>query len=215
MDKTLDSVNSNPYLYVKRSFDFLVVAIGLITLAPIFIVISILIKLESLGPAIFKQKRAGKNGKIFTFYKFRSMYTDCDETVHQHFVQQVMSGEIHMSKLQKDPRITKVGRFLRKGAIDELPQIINVLKGDMSLVGPRPHPLYEVENYKDWHRKRLTVLPGITGLWQINKRNSMSYDQAIQMDLDYIENMSFLLDIKILLKTFLVPLNSLVSKKME
>ena len=215
MAKTAQSLNSKPYWYVKRFLDFLIAAIGLIMLAPVLLIIGMLIRLESRGPAIFKQDRVGKNGKIFTFYKFRSMYTDCDETVHQRFVQQVMSGQIKMSKLQNDPRITKVGRFLRKGALDELPQIINMLKGNMSFVGPRPHPCYEVERYKDWHKKRLVVLPGITGLWQINKRNPLSYDQAIQMDLDYLENLSFFLDIKILLQTLLVPLNSIISKYSE
>ena len=213
MAKTAQSLNSKPYWYVKRFLDFLIAAIGLIMLAPVLLIIGMLIRLESRGPAIFKQERVGKDGKIFTFYKFRSMYTDCDETVHQRFVQQVMSGQINISKLQNDPRITKVGHFLRNTILDELPQIINVLKGDMSLVGPRPYPCYEVENQKDWHKERLTVLPGITGLWQVNKWGHTSYDQAIQMDLDYIANISFSLDIKILLKTLLLPLNIVVSNQ--
>ena len=192
------------YCGFKRVFDFCFAAASLIILSPILLIICLLIKIESKGPAIFKQKRVGKNGKVFTFYKFRSMYTDCDQMIHQQHVQQVVNGNIQMSKVKNDSRITKVGRVLRATIIDELPQLINVIKGDMSLIGPRPHPCYEVEQYKDWHKGRLLVTSGITGLWQINKWSCKSYDDAIRVDLDYIEKASFFLDAKIFIKTVLL-----------
>lgn len=200
------------YCGFKRVFDFCFATAALITLSPVLLIICLLIKMESKGPAIFKQKRVGNNGKVFTFYKFRSMYADCDQKLHQQHVQQIISGNINMSKLKDDPRITRIGYVLRATILDELPQIINVIKGDMSLIGPRPHPCYEVAQYKDWQKARLVVLPGITGLWQINKWVCTSYDEAIQIDLDYVENMSFSLDLKIFIKTvllFLTPRDKL------
>jgi lipopolysaccharide/colanic/teichoic acid biosynthesis glycosyltransferase len=192
------------YFLTKRAFDFLFAIIALINLSPVFLIICILIKAESRGPAIFKQKRVGKDGKIFTFYKFRSMYTDCDQGIHQRHVEKVISGQTCMSKVKDDPRITKIGHFLRATIMDELPQLFNVIKGEMSMIGPRPHPCYEVENYKDWHRERLEILPGITGLWQINKWSYETYDEAIQIDINYVRNVSFTLDFKIFFKTVLL-----------
>ncbi len=210
-DSVVQIVKSNKYTFyysAKRIFDFTFALVALIALFPFFVVICLLIKVESKGPAIFKQKRVGKNGKVFTLYKFRSMYSDCDQTIHQHHVQRVINGDVQMSKVKNDLRITKVGHILRATIIDEFPQLINVIKSDMSLIGPRPHPCYEVKQYKDWHKARLTVTPGITGLWQLDKWSCKSYDEAIRIDLDYIEKASFLLDAKIFIRTillFLIP----------
>jgi len=196
--------NHQFYYSCKRISDFIIAAITLVILSPAFLIICLLVKMESKGPAIFRQNRVGKNGKVFTFYKFRSMYTDCDQMIHQQHVQQVINGDVQMSKVKDDPRITRVGRVLRATIIDELPQLINVVKGDMSLIGPRPHPCYEVEQYKDWHRERLSIKPGITGLWQINKWSCKSYDDAIRVDLDYMEKASLFLDVKIFIRTVLL-----------
>jgi lipopolysaccharide/colanic/teichoic acid biosynthesis glycosyltransferase len=191
---------------VKRTIDIIGALIGLIVFFPVFLIITVIIKMTSPGPVIFKQQRLGKNLRPFTFYKFRSMHHNCDTTIHQSYMQQFIKGNINSDyyKLIGDNRITPFGKFLRKSSLDELPQFWNVLKGDMSLVGPRPVIGYEVNNYKPDYFKRFDVLPGITGLWQINGRSQVSFDESIKMDLVYIDKQSIWFDIKILFKTVIV-----------
>jgi exopolysaccharide biosynthesis polyprenyl glycosylphosphotransferase len=198
--------------FVKRSIDIAGSLAGLILCSPLFAVISLAIKLTSRGPILFKQERVGQYGSRFTFLKFRSMECDSDARIHREFVKRFIAGEAGPTgiqhaqnavyKIQSDPRVTLVGKFLRKSSLDELPQLINVLKGDMSLVGPRPPIPYELEGYKLWHRRRvLESKPGITGLWQVNGRSRVKFDDMVRLDLQYAKAWSLWLDIKILLRT--------------
>ncbi|UFS71105.1 sugar transferase [Geomonas sp. RF6] len=194
----------------KRSMDVLGSIVGLILFSPFFITVPILIKLTSKGPVFFRQERVGRNGKPFQLLKFRSMYLNNDDLMHRKFVESLIrdkssgasSGAVTVYKIQGDPRVTPLGRFLRKYSIDEFPQFFNVLKGEMSLVGPRPPILYEVENYFPWQRRRVMGRkPGITGLWQVTGRSTTSFDEMVRLDLRYIKGWSVLVDVKILLKT--------------
>ncbi|MEJ2171006.1 MAG: sugar transferase, partial [Desulfobacterales bacterium] len=173
--------------------------------------IAVLIKLTSPGPVLFRQKRVGKNGKPFTFLKFRTMYHNCDQTIHRDYVTRLIHScaEKHdcngssYYKLTHDPRITSLGRLLRTTSLDELPQLINVIKGDMSLVGPRPPIDYEVENYRHWQLRRiLEAKPGITGLWQVDGRSITTFADQVRLDLRYAERQSFWLNLWIIFKTF-------------
>lgn len=185
---------------IKRTFDIVGGFIGVIIMFIAMIFVGPLIKLESPGPLFFKQKRVGKNGRYFYIYKFRSMYVDAEERKAALMAQNEMNGL--MFKMDDDPRITKIGKFIRKTSIDELPQFINVLKGDMSLVGTRPPTVNEFKQYEGHHKRRLSVKPGITGMWQAYGRNSVKdFEDVVKMDLDYIDNWSLGLDIKILCKT--------------
>ena len=187
-------------LLIKRMMDIVGAIIGLVLTAVVTVFIAPAIWLESPGPLIFKQQRVGRNGRIFKFYKFRSMYQDAEEQKKELMAQNEMQGQ--MFKLENDPRITKVGRFIRKTSIDEFPQFWNVLKGDMSLVGTRPPTLDEYENYESYQKRRISFRPGITGLWQISGRSNIkSFDEVVKLDLEYIDKWSLELDIKILLKT--------------
>jgi exopolysaccharide biosynthesis polyprenyl glycosylphosphotransferase len=196
---------------IKRIFDILAVTFGLIILSPIFALIAVCIKIDSPGPVLYKQKRLGENGQIFTMYKFRSMVKDTDSNIHRNHVTRLIQENIGPEmlnensgstiKLDKDPRITRIGNTIRKASLDELPQLINVLRGDMSLVGPRPPLPYEVELYNEWHMKRFEAPPGITGLWQVKARNQVSFDEMVRLDMQYIENYSMWLDISIILQT--------------
>jgi lipopolysaccharide/colanic/teichoic acid biosynthesis glycosyltransferase len=195
---------------VKRGMDILLSLVALIVLAPLFVIVAIFIRLDSAGPAVFKQRRIGWAGKEFTLYKLRSMHVGNDARVHKDYMTKLIRGADASSnlrgsngcfKLEKDARITRVGKFLRKTSIDELPQIVNVLKGDMSLVGPRPALSYEVEIYKPWHGKRLLARPGLTGLWQVGGRSEKNFDEMVELDIQYINEWSLYLDLKILLKT--------------
>jgi len=199
---------------IKRCLDIIVSAAGLIILSPLFLLCAILIKLDSSGPVFYRQARVSKGGKCFTFLKFRSMQHNADEEIHKNHVKNLMdliaglssdgpSGE-RSYKLTEDARVTRMGKFLRRTSIDELPQLINVLRGDMSLVGPRPHPIYEVEQYTYWHSHRLDVKPGITGLGQIYGRFNTEYADVYRLDLQYLKRPSLILDLHILLKT--IPL---------
>ena len=181
-------------------------------LSPVFLIIAAAIKLNSRGPVLFRQKRIGEHGTPFTFLKFRSMYANNDSTEHKEYVRQLIAGQAEKKsakgggsgvfKLTNDPRITPVGRILRRSSLDELPQLINVLIGEMSLVGPRPPVPYEVEEYATWHRRRLLeAKPGITGLWQVHGRSRVEFDDMVRLDLQYARNCSPLLDLKILLQT--------------
>jgi len=178
--------------------------IGLILLIPVFVVVSILIKLDSKGPIFFKQRRIGKNGIQFTMYKFRSMVANAEELKERLKDQNEMDGPVF--KIKEDPRITKLGKFIRKYSIDELPQLFNVFRGDMSLIGPRPPLVEEVEQYNDYQWRRLDVRPGLSGLWQISGRNHVSFEEWVSLDIYYIENWSMKLDTKILLQTIPVVL---------
>jgi exopolysaccharide biosynthesis polyprenyl glycosylphosphotransferase len=199
---------------LKRSMDFVGSLVGLVILLPVFLSVALAIKLTSKGPVFFKQERVGRGGKKFTFLKFRSMYVNCDERAHKEYVTKFISqsqegaansgsnGEAAVYKLTGDRRITSIGNFLRKTSLDELPQFINVLKGEMSLVGPRPPIPYECEIYDIWHRRRLIeVKPGITGLWQVEGRSKSAFNDMVRLDLKYINEWSLWLDLKILLKT--------------
>ena len=192
----------------KRSLDIVGSITGLILFAPLFAVVPMLIKLNSKGPVFFLQNRYGRNGEQFKVLKFRSMYLDNDDVIHREYTSKLVKGEVDgaatqgVFKIQGDPRVTPVGRYLRKYSLDELPQFINVLKGDMSLVGPRPPIRYEVENYCGWQRNRLMgKKPGITGLWQVTGRSSTSFDDMVRLDLRYLRGWSIVLDLKILLRT--------------
>jgi exopolysaccharide biosynthesis polyprenyl glycosylphosphotransferase len=191
-------------LFLKRLVDLLLSGIGLILLIPVFVVVSILIKLDSKGPIFFKQRRIGKNGIQFTMYKFRSMVANAEELKERLKDQNEMDGPVF--KIKEDPRITKLGKFIRKYSIDELPQLFNVFRGDMSLIGPRPPLVEEVEQYNDYQWRRLDVRPGLSGLWQISGRNHVSFEEWVSLDIYYIENWSMKLDTKILLQTIPVVL---------
>ena len=193
---------NNIYEASKRVLDFVAALLGLILLSPIFLIVSILIKLESEGEVIFSQTRIGLNGKEFKMYKFRSMVKNAEELKAKLAAQNEMSGP--MFKMKDDPRVTKVGKFIRKTSIDELPQLINVLKGDMSLVGPRPSLPKEVEKFEPWMLQRLEVKPGLICYWQVSGRNNIDFEDWMKLDLQYVEDRNFLLDLKLIFKTFFV-----------
>ena len=187
-------VNSRPiYHAVKRGFDFIAATCGLILLSPVMLWIAFLIKREDHGPVFYKQTRVGKNGKIFEMYKFRSMFVNADQMLDKLKDQNDVEGP--MFKMKKDPRITKVGHFIREHSLDELPQFINVIKGDMSLVGPRPPLPSEVAEYSEYDKQRLYVIPGCTGLWQATERNEVGFNEMVQLDIEYIKKASFSFDL--------------------
>lgn len=190
------------YSIFKRMLDIFGAIIGIVLLSPVLLVLSILIKLESKGKVLFSQKRVGLNGKEFKIYKFRSMVENAEDLKKNLEDKNEMSGP--MFKIKNDPRITQIGKFIRKTSIDELPQLINVLKGDMSLVGPRPSLPKEVENFEPWMLKRLAVKPGLTCYWQVSGRNSISFHEWMELDIKYVNEMSIYVDIKLIFKTFLV-----------
>ncbi|UCF05931.1 MAG: exopolysaccharide biosynthesis polyprenyl glycosylphosphotransferase [bacterium] len=195
----------------KRSMDLLLSLLVLIVGAPFFLAIGLLIKLTSKGPVFFRQQRIGENGRPFECYKFRTMRSDTDDALHREFARNFIQGRMEQTaldengssiyKLQKDPRITAVGNFLRRTSLDELPQFINILRGEMTVVGPRPPVLYEYDCYEDWHKLRLKVKPGLTGLWQVSGRSTVTFHEMVMLDLYYIESWSLLLDFKIMLRT--------------
>ena len=187
------------YFSVKRLFDFVMATIGLIILSPLMLVIAILIKLEDDGPIFYKQIRVGKNGRKFEMYKFRSMLVNADQMLTALKDKSDVEGP--MFKMKNDPRITKIGKFIRKHSLDELPQFFNVIKGDMSLVGPRPPLPSEVDEYSDYDKQRLYVIPGCTGLWQATKRNEVGFNEMVQLDIEYIKKAGFLFDLWIIWKT--------------
>lgn len=198
-------------LTVKRSIDVLGSLLAILVLAPVFLLLAAIIKLTSSGPILFRQTRIGQHGRPFTFLKFRSMYANNDAKIHQEYVTKLIAGQGELKqvdgkqgafKLTNDPRITAVGRFIRRTSLDELPQFFNVLSGQMSLVGPRPPVPYEYEAYDIWHRHRLMeVKPGITGLWQVTGRSRTTFDEMVRLDLKYASSWSILMDLKILFQT--------------
>ena len=189
-------------LLLKRLLDITGSLAGCVVLAVLTLLIAPAIRLESPGPVFFAQKRVGRNGRIFKMYKFRSMYADAEERKKELLAQNEMNGL--MFKMENDPRITRVGRFLRRTSLDEFPQFLNILKGDMSLVGTRPPTLDEFDRYSPYHKKRLSFRPGLTGMWQVSGRSDITdFEEIVRLDVEYIDNWSFGLDIKILLKTVL------------
>ena len=189
-------------LAIKRIIDIIGSIVGLVIMFIAMIFVAPAIKIESPGPVFFKQKRVGRNGRYFYIYKFRSMYMDAEERKKELMAKNEMSGL--MFKMKDDPRITKVGKFIRKTSIDELPQFINVFKGDMSIVGTRPPTVNEFKQYEGHHKRRLSMKPGITGMWQAYGRKTITdFEDIVSMDLDYIDNWSIMLDVKIILRTFI------------
>jgi lipopolysaccharide/colanic/teichoic acid biosynthesis glycosyltransferase len=198
----------------KRGID---VAVSLFVLAfglPFHFLLGLLVKLTSDGPVLFTQERVGQDGKPFRMYKFRTMVCDNNDELHRNFARDFINGKTNggngnggsggngnVFKIVNDPRVTSMGRFLRKTSLDELPQFLNVLKGEMSLVGPRPPLKYELDHYKEWHKQRLAVKPGLTGLWQVSGRSTVPFDEMVELDIFYIQNWSLLLDVKIILRT--------------
>lgn len=212
----LESTNIVGINYLlKRVFDFITSSMLIIAASPLLLIIILAVKCSSPGPILYKQERIGLHGGRFMFFKFRTMVVNNDARIHQEYASQwIKNNQSHTEgqngekifKIKNDPRITPIGRWLRKYSIDELPQLFNVWRGDMSLVGPRPALPYEVDIYKPWHKKRLHAPPGITGLWQIGGRNALSFEEMLNLDLSYINNWTFENDIKILLKTIPVVL---------
>ncbi|MBN2012590.1 sugar transferase [candidate division KSB1 bacterium] len=191
----------------KRLFDVIVALALLIVTAPMMAIVALAVKLTTPGPVIFRQKRVGYAGRTFTVFKFRTMYENANETIHKkHILGKIISKLDIPIKLQQDDRITSLGRWLRRTCIDELPQLINVLRGEMSMVGPRPHPVYEVDAYALWYRRRLSVKPGMTGVWQVKGHPCMPYSDAIRLDLDYVDHWRLRDDAKIMLRTVPVVL---------
>lgn len=209
-----DSIGSSRFkLSLKRAVDIVGSIIGIVIFMPVMLITALAIKATSPGPVIFRQIRLGKQGAPFTFYKFRSMHVNMDDQIHREYIRDFINGDHAkvnqgdakepLYKIKSDPRITRVGKFIRKTSIDELPQFFNVLKGDMSLVGPRPPLPYEAEKYQPWHLRRiLEMKPGITGLWQVEGRSKTKWDDSVRLDIRYIQNWSLLFDLKILLRTF-------------
>jgi lipopolysaccharide/colanic/teichoic acid biosynthesis glycosyltransferase len=214
-----EHTENNLYFGGKRCLDVILAGLLLILLLPLILIIAVLIKLDSPGPVLFTQERVGAKRqwlgrqaiwiiRNFTLYKFRSMVQNADSSVHEAYIRDFVEGRVRPSsesggkfKLTNDPRVTRIGRLLRKFSLDELPQLLNVLKGDMSLVGPRPVPPYEVACYGNGHHKRLAALPGITGYWQVKGRCQVTFKEMIRMDLEYIRNASLWFDLKILFLT--------------
>lgn len=186
----------------KRLIDIVLSLCGLIILSPLLIIVAILIRFEGKGNVIFVQDRVGLNGEIFKMYKFRSMVCNAEELKRELLIQNEMSGP--MFKMKNDPRVTKIGGFIRKTSIDELPQLFNVLKGDMSLVGPRPSLPNEVDEFEDWMMKRLSVKPGLTCFWQVSGRNNIEFEDWMKLDIRYVQERSMLVDLKLIFKTFFV-----------
>ena len=190
------------YRFTKRLFDILASLIGLVILSPVFLIVAIAIKIDDGGPIFYNQERIGKNGKEFKMYKFRSMKVNADQELEKLIHKNEVDGA--MFKMKDDPRITRVGKFIRKTSIDEFPQLLNVLFGQMSIVGPRPPLPREVKMYTDYDWQRLYVRPGCTGLWQVTVRNSVGFHEMVNIDLEYIQKRGFWLDIKIMFKTIKV-----------
>ena len=192
------------YCFFKRIIDIVCSLMGLIVLGPVFIIVALVIKIESKGPIVFIQKRVGENGLTFNMYKFRSMVKNAEVLKENLADKNEMNGP--MFKIKEDPRITKVGKFIRRTSIDELPQLFNVLKGEMSLVGPRPSLPSEVINFEKWMMKRLQVKPGLTCYWQVSGRNDIEFKEWMKLDVKYVKERSTLVDIQLIFKTFFILL---------
>lgn len=196
------------YASFKRGLDMIVSLLILVLTSPLSLVIALGIRLSSSGKVIYRQQRIGKDGKLFDMLKFRTMKIENTSDLHREYVQKLIRENYspedigrNSLKMKSDSRITGFGRFLRNTSLDEIPQFINVLRGEMSIVGPRPSLPYEFEVYQEWHKRRLSVLPGITGLWQVTAHNTVRFDDMVRIDLDYIERMNLVLDFLIVIKT--------------
>jgi len=202
--------------FTKRLIDVVASLAVIIVGFPFLLAVTLLIKLTSRGPVFFSQQRIGEHGEVFTLFKFRTMRQGADDSIHREFTRSFIEGRMSNSsldekapsvyKLTNDPRVTSIGDFLRKTSLDELPQFINILRGEMSIVGPRPPLQYELEYYEEWHKLRLEVKPGLTGLWQVSGRSSVPFNEMVKLDLYYIEHWTLLLDLKIMLRTIPVML---------
>lgn len=201
----INIANQNRYEKIKRFFDICLSTAALVVLSPLLLAIAILIYLEDKGPVIYSQTRIGKDGRAFKLYKFRSMCVDADEKLKD--LQKLNERDGPVFKIKNDPRVTKVGKFIRKTCIDELPQLVNIIKGDMSIVGPRPPLPNEVEQYNSYQKQRLLVVPGLTCYWQIQKGEETTFDEWVELDLKYIKERSILLDFRLILLTFKVILS--------
>ena len=201
----INIANQNRYEKIKRFFDICLSSAALVVLSPLLLVIAILIYLEDKGPVIYSQTRIGKDGRAFKLYKFRSMCVDADEKLKD--LQELNERDGPVFKIKNDPRVTKVGKFIRKTCIYELPQLVNIIKGDMSIVGPRPPLPNEVEQYNSYQKQRLLVVPGLTCYWQIQKGEETTFDEWVELDLKYIKERSILLDFRLILLTFKVILS--------
>lgn len=192
-------------LVTKRAVDLLLATAALLLLAPLLVLLAVLVRLGSPGPALFHQTRIGRNGRPFQMLKFRTMHADVDDSAHRQYVARLLAGEAEpqqgLYKLDADPRVTRVGARLRRTSLDELPQLINVLRGEMSLVGPRPALPYEADQFPDWAAPRFSVPPGLTGLWQVSGRNRLTMMDGLRLDIEYVARHSLLLDLLILLRT--------------
>lgn len=202
--ENIEENNENLKFYeiCKRGIDIIGAGSGLLLLSPVIVIVACAVKFTSKGPIFFSQKRVGKNGQLFDMYKFRSMVVNAEELKEKLAHQNEMSGP--MFKMKDDPRVTKVGKFIRKTSLDELPQLWNVLKGDMSLVGPRPSLPKEVKQFEKWMYKRLTVKPGLTCYWQVSGRNNIDFEDWMKLDISYVEDRNLWIDIKLIFKTVLV-----------
>ncbi len=203
--KSKSLVLKNQYKITKRTADILVSLIGLIFLSPLFLIISIAVKLDSKGPAFFVHKRIGKDGKIINVYKFRTMVDNAEGLIRKFTPEQLKKFNENF-KLEDDPRITRIGKFLRKTSLDELPQLLNILKGELSIIGPRPVVSNEIERYGENKEKFLSVTPGLTGYWAANGRSCTTYEERMQMELYYVDNISLKTDIEIFFKTIILVL---------
>jgi len=208
LEPTESTLVASRYLPLKRVLDVLVSAACLVLFSPLMLALAIGIRIASPGPILYRQQRIGKGGKPFAMLKFRSMQIGNNPDLHREYVQKLIKENIHPQALGKsslkivgDPRITGMGKYLRKFSLDELPQFLNVLRGEMSIVGPRPSLPYEYEIYEEWHKQRLFVLPGITGYWQVMAHNTVTFDAMVRIDLSYMKSMNFWLDLKIMLLT--------------
>ena len=202
IDECVEKSKVKVYDFVKRIIDIIIGVIGLIICLPIFVIIGIIIKIDSKGPILFKHKRIGKHGKKIEIYKFRTMIDNAEEAM-KNFTEEQKKEFAENFKLENDPRVTRVGKILRKTSLDELPQIINILKGEMSIIGPRPIVKSELEKYGNNQGKFLSVAPGLTGYWAANGRSDVSYEERMALELYYVENRSLILDLKIFFKTIL------------
>lgn len=196
------SVEKNNYIRIKRILDCILATIALILLSPIYLIIAIAVKIDSKGPVFFLHTRIGKNGKTIKIYKYRTMVTNAEELIKQ-FTPEQMKEYKENFKLENDPRITKVGKFLRKTSLDELPQLLNIIQGDLALIGPRPVVKKELEKYGENAGKFLSVTPGLTGNWAASGRSNTTYEERMEMELWYVDNISFITDVKIFFKTII------------
>jgi exopolysaccharide biosynthesis polyprenyl glycosylphosphotransferase len=200
---------------VKRAIDFLAGLTALALTSPLFLTLAVIIKRSSPGPVFYVQERMGKDGRPFRFFKFRTMRHQSDDAIHRQFAAMFINGDARgcrankgakVYKLTDDPRVTMIGRWLRKTSLDELPQLFNIIRGEMSFVGPRPPIAYETEHYQSWHYERLKVTPGLTGLWQVSGRSNVPFDEMVRLDLHYINNWSLAMDLRIVARTLPVVL---------